>query len=196
MSISVSRNQVRERYGVLSPSAKKGLWAAEEDGRLLAALGDADALKIPWARVAKSVPGRNGKQCRDRCVKTGGRPPLLPPSLFFFFFFWQSELTDFGARLGMFSYFGALDPNLRKGWTDADDAALREAMKDENIDRFLLARRLGKSMDMVGDVFLFLSHHSGSSYLPPPPSPALVFLSSAKGLECSVVILSQGGVGW
>ena len=49
-------------------------------------------------------------------------------------------------------YFGALDPNLRKGWTEEDDAALHEAMVDENIDRFLLARRLGKSMDMVGDV--------------------------------------------
>ncbi len=69
----------------------------------------------------------------------------------------------------MFSYFGALDPNLRKGWTDADDAALREAMKDENIDRFLLARRLGKSMDMVGGVFLFLI--SFGLVLPFPPLP-------------------------
>ena len=192
MSISVSRNQVRERYGVLLPSAKKGLWTAEEDGRLLAALGDADALKIPWARVAKSVPGRNGKQCRDRCVKLVAPLPL--PRCF-----WQSELTDFGGRLGMFSYFGALDPNLRKGWTDADDAALREAMKDENIDRFLLARRLGKSMDMVGDVLIFLNSLGLVLPFPPSsplPSPALAFLSSAKGLECSVAIPNQGGAGW
>jgi hypothetical protein len=53
-------------------------------------------------------------------------------------------------------YFGALDPNLRKGWTEEDDAALREAMTDENVDRFLLARRLGKSMDMVRVLILIL----------------------------------------
>ena len=97
MSISVSRNQVRERYGVLLPSAKKGLWTAEEDGRLLAALGDADPLKIPWARIAKSVSGRNGKQCRDRCVKTGG----LASTSCSLFDSRQSELTlIFVGRLG------------------------------------------------------------------------------------------------
>lgn len=68
MSISVSRNQVRERYAVLLPSAKKGPWTASEDERLVAVLGDADPLKVPWPQVAKGVPGRNGKQCRDRCV--------------------------------------------------------------------------------------------------------------------------------
>ena len=92
MSISVSRNQVRERYGVLLPSAKKGLWTAEEDARLMAALGDADPQKVPWLQVAKSVPGRNGKQCRDRCVK---RPP---PPFFWFLFFYSSKLIDFGGR--------------------------------------------------------------------------------------------------
>lgn len=76
-------------------------------------------------------------------------------------FFWSSELIDFGGWRGIFSYFGALDPNLRKGWTEADDAALREAMADENIDRFLLARRLGKSMDMVSDAVFFISSHRG-----------------------------------
>ena len=68
---------------------------------------------------------------------------------------------------GIFSYFGALDPNLRKGWTEADDAALREAMTDENIDRFLLARRLGKSMDMVRDGF-FSNHLIGASLIHSP----------------------------
>jgi Myb-like DNA-binding domain len=69
MSISVSRNQVRERYGVLLPSTKKGPWTPEEDAKLVAALGDADPLKVPWLRIAKGVSGRNGKQCRDRCVR-------------------------------------------------------------------------------------------------------------------------------
>jgi hypothetical protein len=68
-------------------------------------------------------------------------------------------------------YFGALDPNLRKGWTE-DDAALREAMTDENIDRFL-ARRLGKSMDMVR-VYLFI-------YL---------FLDRITRLPCLLLVLS------
>jgi len=72
MSISVSRNQVRERYGVLLPSAKKGPWTAEEDAILAAAMGDANPLKVPWPQVAKGVPGRSGKQCRDRCVRRVG----------------------------------------------------------------------------------------------------------------------------
>ena len=68
MSICVSRNQVRERYDVLSPSAKKGSWTAEDDAKLVAAIGDADPMTVPWPQVAKGVPGRNAKQCRDRCV--------------------------------------------------------------------------------------------------------------------------------
>ena len=93
---------------------------------------------------------------------------------------------------GIFSYFGALDPNLRKGWTEADDAALREAMTDENIDRFLLARRLGKSMDMVRDGFFLIISSGLVSSIP----PALAFLSSAKGLESLVALPNRSGAGY
>ena len=76
MSTSVSRNQVRERHGVLLPSAKKGAWTPEEDAKLVAAMGDADPLRVSWPRIARSAPGRNAKQCRDRCVWGSPIPAL------------------------------------------------------------------------------------------------------------------------
>ena len=82
MSTSLSRNQVRERYGVVLPSTKKGPWAPEEDAKLVAAVGDADPLKVPWPHIAKGVPGRNAKQCRDRCV-SGSPIPVFRPGLIF-----------------------------------------------------------------------------------------------------------------
>ena len=86
----------------------------------------------------------------------------------------------------IFSFFGALDPNLRKGWTEADDAALREAMTDEDIDRFVLARRLGKSMDMVGHRRhrrrrFIISFGLVLPFPLPSPPPRARVLSSVKG---------------
>lgn len=49
---------------VLQPGLVKGPWAAEEDEQLrkmVAALGTQD-----WSRVAARLPGRIGKQCRER----------------------------------------------------------------------------------------------------------------------------------
>ena len=41
---------------------KRRKWKAEEDDILRSYVGD----KISWVRVADSIPGRTGKQCRDR----------------------------------------------------------------------------------------------------------------------------------
>ena len=112
------------------------------------------------------------------------RWPVSPPLHIPFYV----ERTDSGANI---RYFGALDPNLRKGWTEADDAALCEAMADENIDRFLLARRLGKSMDMVRGG---LNHLIRLVFLPFTLALRCV-LSSAKGLGSSVGIPTPGGAG-
>lgn len=60
-----SRAQCAHRWQkVLNPDIKKGSWSAEEDLLLKSAL----ELQGPgkWSRIAKIVPGRNGKQCRER----------------------------------------------------------------------------------------------------------------------------------
>ncbi len=59
---------------VLRPGIVKGGWSEEEDRRLtelVAQLGTK-----AWAKIADRLPGRLGKQCRERCVaawRRGGR---------------------------------------------------------------------------------------------------------------------------
>jgi len=60
-----TRAQCAHRYQkVLNPNLKKGAWSAEEDDSLLAAVHKHGPGK--WSRIADSVHGRNGKQCRER----------------------------------------------------------------------------------------------------------------------------------
>lgn len=46
------------------PQYRKVMWTQEEDDRLRAAVQHHGTKN--WNRVAKSMPGRNGKQCRER----------------------------------------------------------------------------------------------------------------------------------
>ncbi|ELV13154.1 snRNA-activating protein complex subunit 4 [Tupaia chinensis] len=51
----------------LDPSLKRGLWAPEEDAKLLRAVakyGEQD-----WFRIRQEVPGRSDAQCRDRYLR-------------------------------------------------------------------------------------------------------------------------------
>ncbi|KAM5332259.1 snRNA-activating protein complex subunit 4 isoform 2-T6 [Glossophaga mutica] len=51
----------------LDPSLKKGLWAPEEDAKLLRAVakyGEQD-----WFKIREEVPGRSDAQCRDRYLR-------------------------------------------------------------------------------------------------------------------------------
>ncbi|XP_058928886.2 snRNA-activating protein complex subunit 4 isoform X2 [Kogia breviceps] len=51
----------------LDPSLKKGLWAPEEDAKLLQAVakyGEQD-----WFKIREEVPGRSDAQCRDRYLR-------------------------------------------------------------------------------------------------------------------------------
>ncbi len=49
---------------MLNPEIKKGAWTPTEDELLQASLAIYGPGK--WSRIAQSVPGRNGKQCRER----------------------------------------------------------------------------------------------------------------------------------
>lgn len=54
---------------VLRPGLKKGAWTAEEDAALkaaVAAAGGPGEGKVDWSRIAAQLPGRLGKQCRER----------------------------------------------------------------------------------------------------------------------------------
>jgi Myb-like DNA-binding domain len=47
----------------LRPDLKKGRWTAEEDGRLIRLMAQGFA---SWSKLAKQMPGRSSKQCRER----------------------------------------------------------------------------------------------------------------------------------
>jgi hypothetical protein len=58
----------------LNPNIRKGSWTEEENQKLNAAIKrcmdlhplDFDLKRFPWKEIAKEVPGRTGKQCRNR----------------------------------------------------------------------------------------------------------------------------------
>lgn len=59
--------QCRQRWkSVLDGSLVKGRWTKEEDERLVELVGRIGSRKIKWAVIAKDMPGRLGKQCRER----------------------------------------------------------------------------------------------------------------------------------
>nr|URY18757.1 MYB protein [Zanthoxylum bungeanum] len=49
---------------VLNPNLVKGLWAKKEDALIIALVGKQGNKK--WSDIAKHLPGRIGKQCRER----------------------------------------------------------------------------------------------------------------------------------
>ena len=70
---------------VLKPGLKKGPWTEEEDAKVRAFVAENGALKVKWSAVADTMPGRIGKQCRERWfnhLDTTVRAalPRLPPA--------------------------------------------------------------------------------------------------------------------
>ena len=58
-------NQVRERYSkLIKASSSKGPWTEEEDAKVVNLVKEYGAKK--WSEIAKHLPGRVGKQCRER----------------------------------------------------------------------------------------------------------------------------------
>mmetsp|Transcript_18337 Transcript_18337/g.32434 ORF Transcript_18337/g.32434 Transcript_18337/m.32434 type:complete len:675 (+) Transcript_18337:144-2168(+) len=51
---------------VLKPGLVKGPWTVEEDNTLADIVKSMEATNIKWVDVAKSIPGRTAKQCRER----------------------------------------------------------------------------------------------------------------------------------
>ncbi|XP_021047585.1 snRNA-activating protein complex subunit 4 isoform X2 [Mus pahari] len=51
----------------LDPSLKRGLWAPEEDAKLLQAVAKYGAQD--WFKIREEVPGRSDAQCRDRYIR-------------------------------------------------------------------------------------------------------------------------------
>ena len=51
---------------VLNPDLVKGAWTKEEDDRIMELVSKYGAKK--WSVIAQNLPGRIGKQCRERCA--------------------------------------------------------------------------------------------------------------------------------
>ena len=51
---------------VLKPGLKKGLWTEEEDSVVLEMVQRHGVGNIKWSEIAERLPGRIGKQCRER----------------------------------------------------------------------------------------------------------------------------------
>jgi hypothetical protein len=67
-------NQVKERWSkVLNPALQRGFWTSAEDDAIRQYVRDHGAKS--WATIANLLPGRMGKQCRERWYN------VLDPSL-------------------------------------------------------------------------------------------------------------------
>ena len=65
---------------MLSPDVRKGPWTAAEDEIVRELVLKATVEKVKWREVAAHLPGRLGKQCRERWYVLGPRnPPRLTP---------------------------------------------------------------------------------------------------------------------
>lgn len=53
---------------MLNPELVKGPWTAEEDAKVIDLVHAHGAKK--WSVIANALPGRIGKQCRERYVRT------------------------------------------------------------------------------------------------------------------------------
>jgi Myb-like DNA-binding domain len=49
---------------VLNPAVTKGPWTPEEDAKVLEVVAEFGPQK--WTKIASFLPGRIGKQCRER----------------------------------------------------------------------------------------------------------------------------------
>ena len=67
MSYKFSDVQCLHRWSkVLRPGLRKGPWTEEEDNIVRSLVAQHGAGKIKWSQVAAQLPGRLGKQCRER----------------------------------------------------------------------------------------------------------------------------------
>jgi Myb-like DNA-binding domain len=72
----------------LRPDLKKGRWTAEEDGRLIRLMAQGFA---SWSKLAKQMPGRSSKQCRERW--SNHLDPCKLPTLLFLPLLLAHQLT-------------------------------------------------------------------------------------------------------
>ena len=67
MECDVTDVQCLHRWNkVLKPGLKKGPWTAPEDAVVTTLVQTHGIGKIKWSQVAEKLPGRIGKQCRER----------------------------------------------------------------------------------------------------------------------------------
>lgn len=102
---------------VLRPGLVKGPWTREEDDRIVECI---KAGITKWSEIAASIPGRIGKQCRERWCVAGVAHAAC----------WQLA-SRYGSRVAVtFSRrYNHLDPNIKKtGWTEEEDLKLQQAV--------------------------------------------------------------------
>jgi Myb-like DNA-binding domain len=61
-----SSPSTRREGGEFSPKYSQKLWTPEEDRLLLNAVAGVNESNLKWSLVARAVPSRSGKQCRER----------------------------------------------------------------------------------------------------------------------------------
>lgn len=85
---------------MLNPDLVKGPWTPEEDTTLLQLVQKFGAKN--WSNIAKNLPGRIGKQCRER----------------------------YYLKIMFYRFHNHLDPKISKDrWTEEEDQAIIEAHK-------------------------------------------------------------------
>lgn len=97
---------------VLNPELVKGPWTSEEDARVIDLVNTHGAKK--WSLIANCLPGRIGKQCRERFMMTS--------SIFAF-----PYVIDDNHYLCI-RWHNHLNPDIRKeSWGESEDRKILEA---------------------------------------------------------------------
>jgi myb proto-oncogene protein len=141
---SFTHVQCAQRWNkVLKPGLVKGWWSPEEDERLLRAVREEDVIPTNnWTAVAKRVPGRTAKQCRERwslcldpAIKRDHWTPEEDERLMQLHSIYGNNWTAIAKEmegrtaLAVKCHVHSLERCRRRAWTQAEDAVLLQAKK-------------------------------------------------------------------
>ncbi len=115
---------------VLDPGLRKGAWTDEEDAKLRVLVAEHGTKK--WAELSQDLPGRIGKQCRERCTPRTHISILwllLPPRWLACLITRHDHPRCWCQKLDR--WHNHLNPDVKKdGWTEEEDSLIIQAQSN------------------------------------------------------------------
>ncbi len=110
-----------DSFQVLDPKIVKGPWTTEEDAIVIDLVDRHGHTK--WKLISDALPGRNGKQCRERLKKKKKKTQHLLSFLLFSFI--SLKLSD---PLSLSRWHNHLNPGISKEiWSESEDRIIIES---------------------------------------------------------------------